>query len=343
MKLKGFLQKQERVLYLTQLRESFGLDRVIISTNLLNSMVNRASEYPVMEEGGVLVGYIESDWDPLNGFSNPHAKIHIVNFIPSGPRAQRSSTHLFSDLTFQEFEFQRLHDIDPNMLHLGSWHSHHCNGLKNLSEGDLNSYFNILHSKNHAHDFYLAVLLHTFPTGRLRKKSEVMHSFSFYLISRKTGKTVFILDSSCIEVTQDLVLYADFISSGYELPTELDVQEKRERSWFIRDQAKEILKEDNILLSSLLSEFPYIIQGNSIVIEGTYALRLVRRYYAGNTLIEYQYPETTDAEGIEILLYDISQMENEHSDLTLKIRAGPISIRHEIFSVVLGYFQESWT
>ena len=333
MKMKYFKEKKEPRIDKSQLRDRLGLNRIIISTHLLNAIANRARPYPASEEGGVLIGYIEDDWDPLNGFTRSLADLRILNFVPSGPRTIRSASALYSDLEFQEYEFQRLREVDPSIQHLGSWHSHHCNGLKRLSSGDLNSYFNILHSVNHSHDYYIAILLHTLPESRLRGADAISRCFSFYVMSRRTGQRTYLLDSSCVEFTQDLLPFTDLIDSGDDLPHELVLEEKCRRTWFRQQAAKGILKNDTAILSSIASEHSDVRVGTLYTMEGPISQILVRRFRMGSYLIEYQYPGTDATEGILIVVMGVLQ--DGTVDEILRVVARPLAIRHEVFSILL--------
>lgn len=320
------------------LRAHIGLAGIHISKNLLNDIIHRAREHPYDEEGGVLIGHIDEDrWDYHSHFQKSLPVMHVYDFIPSGPRTQRTSVSLFSDLEFQEYEFERLTDIDPWVKHLGSWHSHHCNGIDRLSQGDLRSYFNILESPYHVHDYYVAILLYRLPLEPLRRFSDVFQHFRFYLLSRQKGRNCFELDASCIEIVDVPSPYDDFINPGYILPDALLRREMQRNSWYTQSHAKEIIKEDTEVLNRYMREFPFLSQDLPITVKGIQGFRLVRNYHLGSLLLEYSYPEISDDEGICIRIGYPSTTHTESSTV-LEVRSRPLEVRHHILSAILECF-----
>ena len=62
------------------------------------------------------------------------------------------------DAQWQTQEFRRLEREDPALEQLGSWHSHHPNGLGRLSAGDINGYKATVNDRGHNHDFFFVSL-----------------------------------------------------------------------------------------------------------------------------------------------------------------------------------------
>jgi len=302
-------------------------------------MVSRAREYPHSEEGGVLVGHIDyEDWDPLSAFERPMPCIHVLDFIPSGPRTIRNSVSLYSDLAFQEYEFERLSELDPRVLHLGSWHSHHSNGVSQLSQGDLRSYFNIVESPRHAHDYYVAILLYRMPWKTLKNVGDVFKHFKFYIIHRPSGRRCLELERSCIRVTSGTSPYAGFISSGYTLPASLKRRELFARSWFKTTDARKIIREDNTVLTQIAEKNRHLIEGSSRVVEGAHGMILVRRFRIGRLYLEYRYPEMSIEDGIDLRV-SRTRPGARGVEPIASVRGRPIEIRHHIFSAIVECFQ----
>jgi len=341
MKHLGFRRKKNSIVTQSDFRKLFNLNYVSIPLELLNSMINRTREHPFSEEGGVLVGYIDhEDWTPYSTYNNSLPSISVINFIPSGPRTIRTSSSLYSDLEFQEYEFERLKNLDPRIEHLGSWHSHDCNGLKELSLGDLKSYYNIIESPNHSHDYYLSILLYNLPDRPLMNEQDVFQVFKFNLVSNKTGRRNFVLDSTCVNITQSPILYTEFLHSGYHLPPDLLRKELMSKSWFKGSLAKEVIKDDNILFSNLATNNIGLIEADSHIIDGISGFILVRRFQFRKLVIEYQYPELVPDEGIYIRVYSNNDNIDTNSSNIIEIRIRPLKFRQNIFSTLIQCFVE---
>ncbi|MBD2183738.1 hypothetical protein [Aerosakkonema funiforme] len=103
------------------------------------------------EEGGKLIGKISENGNQL--------KITVETYIDSGPRVNNSIGHLMPDGEYQEAMFRVLEKFDPDIHYLGSWHTHHCNDLPELSPGDIRSYKETLNSRNYNLDYFFALLV----------------------------------------------------------------------------------------------------------------------------------------------------------------------------------------
>ncbi|MBK8945342.1 MAG: hypothetical protein IPM32_08745 [Ignavibacteriae bacterium] len=104
-----------------------------------------------VEEGGKLIGNISK--------INNHFEINVESYIDSGINDSKSKTHLYPDWNYQEKVFKTIELFDDKVNHIGSWHSHHCNGLGELSTGDIRSYFSDVNNPNYILDFFLAILV----------------------------------------------------------------------------------------------------------------------------------------------------------------------------------------
>jgi hypothetical protein len=63
----------------------------------------------------------------------------------------------------REALFRKLEEQDPDIKHLGTWHTHHCNGLKTLSQADIRGYFRTVNKPAYRPKFFLASLVTRIP------------------------------------------------------------------------------------------------------------------------------------------------------------------------------------
>lgn len=123
------------------------------------------------EVGGKLVGRVNSD--------DSDVRFEVVSYLDSGPISSSSSSHLIPDGEYQESLYRVLERFDPNLEHIGSWHSHHCNGLDNLSAGDIAGYIDSVNDPRYGCDHFLAILV----VG-VRKQGPVCRYYMFSKGSR---------------------------------------------------------------------------------------------------------------------------------------------------------------
>jgi hypothetical protein len=139
---------------------------VLFDRHVFGYMVQELSKCPNVEEGGKYVGYYLDATDPrlrALDLQNGIAALVVTDFLPSGPRAIRTAVELQPDGEYQEGLFRRLEQSDPAVEHLGTWHSHHCNGLSTLSGGDIAGYLRTVNRPEYRFDFFLASLVTRLP------------------------------------------------------------------------------------------------------------------------------------------------------------------------------------
>jgi hypothetical protein len=124
---------------------------VSISNEVLNSIYRECDKYQLDETGGRLIGYYRYDKKEL--------EIIVTGEIGPGPNAKRSMTSFHQDGNSQEEIFRQLEKKYKSIEHLGNWHTHHVNGYKTLSGGDISTYLNIVNHKNHNTNFFYALLV----------------------------------------------------------------------------------------------------------------------------------------------------------------------------------------
>jgi len=115
---------------------------VLFERRIFDYMLLELTKNLSVEEGGKYVGYLlkpgDHLWERIG--SRASEAIAIVDFLPSGPNAVRTAVELMPDGPFQEALFREIEQRDSAIEHVGTWHSHHCNGLRTLSDGDVNGY-----------------------------------------------------------------------------------------------------------------------------------------------------------------------------------------------------------
>src|SRR5437879_7951017 len=121
-----------------QLAEYDGQTEILFDRQVLGFMLEELSRAPSVEEGGKYIGYMLVPGDPRLAslqVDQTARAIAIVDFLPSGPNATRTAVELMPDGPYQEGLFRSIEETDHLVEHVGSWHSHHCNGLRTLSSG----------------------------------------------------------------------------------------------------------------------------------------------------------------------------------------------------------------
>lgn len=139
---------------------------VVFDKNVFSYILEELKKYPNAEEGGKYIGYVfEPNAPDLKKLPvNPNARIIVVtDFLPSGPNAKRNAVEFLPDGPFQEALFQQAEMSDPKVEHVGSWHSHHCNGLRTLSNGDIRGYLRTANKTNYRPDCFIASLVKHVP------------------------------------------------------------------------------------------------------------------------------------------------------------------------------------
>ena len=125
-----------------------------------------------IEEGGKFLGTIEE---------TEHGRIiKVATYIDSGPKVDNSSVHLHPDGEYQEEMFRLTETFYPSIEHLGSWHSHHCNGCNDLSGGDINGYRRSVNNPQYNLNHFFVLLV----TDLVDQTFEAR----YYLFTRGTGE-----------------------------------------------------------------------------------------------------------------------------------------------------------
>ena len=142
--------------------------QVALDRGVLGYVAEELSMSPRAEEGGKYIGYLLPEKSPQLrdlGLEPSRLALVVTDFLPSGPNAVRTAVELQPDGEYQESLFRRAEAIDPEIEHLGTWHSHHCNGLQTLSEGDVSGYHRTVNRTAYRPDYFFASLVTRLPTG----------------------------------------------------------------------------------------------------------------------------------------------------------------------------------
>jgi hypothetical protein len=135
--------------------------RIAFDRHVFEYMLHELGRYPNSEEGGKYLGYIQAP--KVGADSNFSPTIIITDFLPGGPNAKRTAVEFFPDSEFQEGLFRKAERRDPEIEHVGTWHSHHCNGLQELSGGDIAGYFKTVQKRDYRPEVFIASLVKRLP------------------------------------------------------------------------------------------------------------------------------------------------------------------------------------
>lgn len=136
-----------------------------ISFEIFETVIARISHVVSVsnsEEGGKFIGKISQNGNQI--------KIRVETYIDSDPRVNNSVGHLMPDGEYQEAMFRVLETFDQDIHYLGSWHTHHCNGLAELSQGDIRGYTETVNSRQYDLDYFFALLITDLYGAELRKR-----------------------------------------------------------------------------------------------------------------------------------------------------------------------------
>jgi hypothetical protein len=125
--------------------------RLILPEAALRVIFDECDDFDRDETGGRVVGTFEEKGGKLT--------LRITGMIESGPRATRSPVSFFQDGEHQEGIFRQIERSNPDIEHLGNWHTHHMNGLATLSGGDITTYRKTVNHPNHNTPFFYALLV----------------------------------------------------------------------------------------------------------------------------------------------------------------------------------------
>ena len=148
---------------------------ISIARGALESIFDECDQYESHETGGRLIGTYRK--------KGSHYDVQLLGVLGPGPQAQRSAVSFFQDGEYQEKIFRQIEEKHPDIEHLGNWHTHHCNGLATLSQGDHTTYHRIVNHDKHNTDFFYSLLVVRKNPGR-----EPRYLVKHYIFHRNSDK-----------------------------------------------------------------------------------------------------------------------------------------------------------
>lgn len=148
---------------------------VVLHPDLIDLSRRQVLGSPGVETGGKFLGYVVRSaadlpkseygrrvadrWHRIaRGAARDRGCLFLVGSISPGPRARCTATSLLPDGPFQAAVFRALGRTEPDLEHLGSWHSHHPNGLAEFSGGDIEHYESVIVDRDYGPDHFVAGL-----------------------------------------------------------------------------------------------------------------------------------------------------------------------------------------
>ena len=169
-----------------------GFARVSIPSMVLESIFDDCDRYDHDETGGRMLGEFRRAVDGS-------LEVTVTGVIEAGPKARRSSTSFFQDGDYQAEIFRQIESSNPEVEHLGNWHTHHVNGFPTLSGGDIATYRRIVNHEKHNLDFFYALLVVNRLSGEEKAKR---YSFKNYILLRDDD-AVYEVDPSDVVITRE--------------------------------------------------------------------------------------------------------------------------------------------
>ena len=163
--------------------------KLSIRRRVLDEICDECDRFAVDETGGRMLGTYKKN---SKGY-----EIQVLDVIGAGPNAKRSPTTFFQDGEYQEKVFRAIEAKQPEIEHLGNWHTHHVNGLRTLSSGDKATYRRIVNHDSHNTDFFYALLVVEKASDRNRR-----YEMKHYVLLRG-GDSIDEIPDRDIEIVED--------------------------------------------------------------------------------------------------------------------------------------------
>ena len=163
--------------------------KLIVPRKAIMTVFDECDRHKAAETGGRIIGTYDSKRGVLT--------ITVNGIIEPGPNATRTASYLKQDGAYQERVFREVEEREPSVEHLGNWHTHHVNGLRHLSEGDIETYRRTVEHLKHNLEFFYALLV---IEKKQRKTGLQRYIFKNYVLRRGDPK-VYEVPSSGLTVT----------------------------------------------------------------------------------------------------------------------------------------------
>jgi len=267
---------------------------VLFDRHIFEYMLLELEKYPQAEEGGKFIGHILQGNDTRTDIGDPTAsRIVIQDFLPGGPNAKRTQVEFMPDGEYQESLFRKAEREDPDIEHVGTWHSHHCNGLDTLSRGDIEGYFATVNKKAYRLKYFVASLVKHVPkdprdNGWIDHFLFVRGEEEFYHLT--TGVKLVDVPTSFGALTGHVLHHSHKKSAG-ELPVESTGVVPR--LWYESEAAKEVLAHDRRLWAKHCGE-----QVRATRLNG----RITLKAASGKGVISTTYPFASGEFGLDVAI-----------------------------------------
>ncbi len=161
----------------------------------VEAIFDECDRYNVDETGGRILG--------TYGNSGRKLGLSVSGVIEPGPNAQRTQTYFKQDGEYQEKIFRELEERVPSIEHLGNWHTHHVNGLRHLSGGDIETYRRTVEHAKHNTDFFYALLVVEKKPGQTGLQRYVFKNY----VMRRSDDKIYEIPASAVTLVDSLLVW----------------------------------------------------------------------------------------------------------------------------------------
>ena len=176
--------------------------QVFLPRAALTAIFDHCDRFDRDETGGRTIGTLIEE--------NGDLTINVTGIIEAGPQAQRTSTFFLQDGKYQEAVFRDVETRNPEIEHLGNWHTHHVNGYPTLSGGDISTYHRIVNHHNHNIPFFYALLV----TAKNDTK-DPLHRYSVkHFLFRRGDGDYYEISAEQVKITNSPLLWPTQISES---------------------------------------------------------------------------------------------------------------------------------
>lgn len=175
--------------------------KLVIPRGAVESVFDECDRYDVDETGGRILGTYGHHANTLT--------IAVNGIIEPGPNAQRTATYFKQDGIYQERVFRDVEERHPTVEHLGNWHTHHVNGLRHLSGGDIETYRRTVEHRNHNTDFFYALLVVEKKRGKTGLQRYIFKNY----VLRRGDPEVYEIPASALTLTDQPLIWPSLSSA----------------------------------------------------------------------------------------------------------------------------------
>jgi hypothetical protein len=162
---------------------------LVVPRRALEIVFDECDRYDADETGGRILGTYENHRNVLS--------VAVNGIIEPGPDARRTATYFKQDGGYQEQVFRQVEEREPSIEHLGNWHTHHVNGLRHLSGGDIETYRRTVEHHNHNTDFFYALLVIEKKHGRTDLQRYIFKNY----VLRRGDPNIYEIPASALTIT----------------------------------------------------------------------------------------------------------------------------------------------